>query len=191
MPAGLLLGFPGAQDGLSAYEQAVANGFVGTEAQWLASLQGAQGPQGSVGSQGQQGSTGPVGPQGPQGPAAVNPILTVNKLGNTVISTSPYTFPYNGTEKPVSITVLIIVSQAANTGCYYKATWLDGNDVSILDNVIIAGNNISNSPDGGSGMTNAHFVTLPWISRTKKIKFERFGVLNGGTIQFVSMTTST
>ena len=32
-----------AADGRSAYQLAVSNGFVGTEAQWLASLQGAPG----------------------------------------------------------------------------------------------------------------------------------------------------
>ena len=39
--------------GLSAYEVAVKNGYVGSEAEWLASLKGetgAQGPQGPVGS---------------------------------------------------------------------------------------------------------------------------------------------
>lgn len=35
--------------GLSAYQVALANGFVGTEAEWLASLQGAPGPQGPAG----------------------------------------------------------------------------------------------------------------------------------------------
>lgn len=45
-------GVPGANgangvDGLSAYEVAVANGFVGTEAAWLASLVGATGAAGS------------------------------------------------------------------------------------------------------------------------------------------------
>jgi len=37
-------------DGLSAYEVAVAEGFVGDEAAWLASLVGAEGPQGPPGS---------------------------------------------------------------------------------------------------------------------------------------------
>ena len=58
-------------DGASAYEVAIQNGFVGTEAQWLASLvgpQGAQGPQGETGLQGPQGIQGNTGPQGPQGP---------------------------------------------------------------------------------------------------------------------------
>lgn len=65
-------------DGASAYEVAVAEGFVGTEVAWLASLvgpSGAQGPQGvqgvpgSDGSQGPQGDPGADGAQGIQGPA--------------------------------------------------------------------------------------------------------------------------
>jgi hypothetical protein len=54
-------------DGLSAYEVAKDNGFVGSQAQWLASLQGAQGPAGTNGSNGAQGPQGPVGPQGVPG----------------------------------------------------------------------------------------------------------------------------
>jgi hypothetical protein len=44
--------------GLSAYEVAVANGFVGTEEEWLASLVGPQGPQGEPGGIG--GGSGPT-----------------------------------------------------------------------------------------------------------------------------------
>ena len=40
--------------GLSAYEVAVKNGYIGSETEWLASLKG---------------ETGEQGPQGPQGPA--------------------------------------------------------------------------------------------------------------------------
>ncbi len=47
---------PAGADGDSAYEVAVAGGFTGTEAEWLASLEGPQGPE------------GPEGPEGPQGP---------------------------------------------------------------------------------------------------------------------------
>lgn len=56
--------------GASAYEVAVAGGFVGSEAQWLASLvgpAGEQGPQGEQGEQGPQGIQGIQGEQGPQG----------------------------------------------------------------------------------------------------------------------------
>ena len=43
--------------GKSAYEIAVDNGFVGTEAQWLASLEGADGANGTNGTNGTNGST--------------------------------------------------------------------------------------------------------------------------------------
>lgn len=68
-------GTPGA-DGASAYEIAVANGFVGNEAAWLASLvgatgatgpAGANGADGADGADGAPGATGPAGPTGPAG----------------------------------------------------------------------------------------------------------------------------
>lgn len=70
-------GIPGADgrdgtDGLSAYELAVAAGFVGTEVVWLASLVGPAGADGADGRDGVDGDPGPAGergPEGPQGPA--------------------------------------------------------------------------------------------------------------------------
>lgn len=68
-------------DGASAYEVAVANGFVGTEAEWLESLVGPAGADGDTGPAGADGATGPqgpkgdtgdTGPQGPQGPPGVD-----------------------------------------------------------------------------------------------------------------------
>lgn len=53
--------------GYSAYEIAVQNGFIGTEAEWLASLKGETGATGAQGPEGPQGETGATGPQGPQG----------------------------------------------------------------------------------------------------------------------------
>ena len=45
-------------DGESAYELAVKNGFVGTEAEWLDSLKGAKGDKGEQGEQGEAGKDG-------------------------------------------------------------------------------------------------------------------------------------
>ncbi|MET9914579.1 hypothetical protein ABZZ74_49185 [Streptomyces sp. NPDC006476] len=53
--------------GDSAYEVAVAAGFVGTVAQWLASLVGAPGPKGDRGATGATGATGAAGPKGDTG----------------------------------------------------------------------------------------------------------------------------
>lgn len=68
-------GSPGADgvDGASAYEVAIANGFVGTESAWLLSLKGAKGdtgdtgPTGATGSAGATGATGATGPKGDPG----------------------------------------------------------------------------------------------------------------------------
>lgn len=74
--------------GKSAYQIALDGGFVGTEAAWLLSLNGAKGdtgptgatgpastvpgPTGDTGLQGPQGIQGPTGAQGIQGPAGSN-----------------------------------------------------------------------------------------------------------------------
>lgn len=60
------------KDGLSAYEVAVKNGYVGTETEWLNSLKmgpkGDPGPQGPPGVDGKDGAPGEQGPAGPVGP---------------------------------------------------------------------------------------------------------------------------
>ena len=65
-------------DGASAYMIAVANGFLGTESEWLQSLVGGVGPAGPAGpagvagprgAQGERGITGPQGLTGVAGPA--------------------------------------------------------------------------------------------------------------------------
>lgn len=54
-------------DGLSAHDIAVAEGFVGNEAAWLASLNGADGADGADGAQGIQGIQGEAGLNGADG----------------------------------------------------------------------------------------------------------------------------
>jgi hypothetical protein len=53
--------------GKSAYEIAVSNGFAGTEAEWLASLDGLDGADGATGADGTNGVDGAQGDQGIQG----------------------------------------------------------------------------------------------------------------------------
>lgn len=53
--------------GESAYQIAVDNGFVGTEAEWLASLHGSTGSTGATGATGADGSTGATGAAGSNG----------------------------------------------------------------------------------------------------------------------------
>lgn len=89
--------------GSSAYEVAVANGFIGNEAQWLVSLvgakgdkgdkgdtgdTGAQGTPGTNGSDGNDGSPGPKGDTGDTGPAGSDANVT-NANVNTALGTNP------------------------------------------------------------------------------------------------------
>lgn len=71
------VGEPGA-DGLSAYEVAVLEGFVGTEAEWLESLVGPTGPKGDTG------DTGATGPEGPAGVVAAESPITYDAETQTV-----------------------------------------------------------------------------------------------------------
>ena len=66
---GTVSGQPGA-DGKSAYELAVANGFSGTEAEWLASLKGPAGNDGQPGKNGTNGADGKPGANGQDGKSA-------------------------------------------------------------------------------------------------------------------------
>lgn len=77
------------QQGDSAYQVAVANGFTGTEIEWLASLVGPQGKQGEIGPAGPTGAKGDTGEQGPQGPPCEYelPIASQTILGGVKIGT--------------------------------------------------------------------------------------------------------
>lgn len=55
------------EDGKSAYEIAVENGFEGTEEEWLASLKGQDGEDGKNGADGDKGDKGDAGEKGEQG----------------------------------------------------------------------------------------------------------------------------
>lgn len=71
-------------DGASAYDIAVANGFEGSETEWLESLKGAKGDKGDTGAQGIQGEkgdkgdTGAQGIQGEKGDAGYTPVKGVD-----------------------------------------------------------------------------------------------------------------
>ena len=60
--------------GYSAYDIARALGYVGTEAEWLASLKGEKGDQGIQGIQGPKGDKGDTGATGPQGVQGIQGI---------------------------------------------------------------------------------------------------------------------
>jgi len=69
-------------DGASAYEVAVANGFVGNEAAWLASLVGAAGADGTDGATGETGETGETGAAGADGASAYEVAVAAGFVGD-------------------------------------------------------------------------------------------------------------
>ena len=69
------------EDGESAYEIAVDNGFVGTVEQWLASLKGSKGDKGDKGDKGETGAAGADGKDGANGADGYSPRATVTKSG--------------------------------------------------------------------------------------------------------------
>lgn len=83
---------PKGDNGASAYEVALENGFKGTEKEWLDSLVGAQGKDGAQGPKGDQGIQGPqgipgeqgpkgeTGPQGPQGEKGLDGSISFEEL---------------------------------------------------------------------------------------------------------------
>lgn len=74
-------GDPG-QNGFSAYEVAVANGFVGTEAEWLASLVGTPGADGQDGQDGADSTVpGPKGDDGSDGLSAYEVAVSNGFIG--------------------------------------------------------------------------------------------------------------
>lgn len=99
-------GAPGADGapGESAYEIAVANGFVGTEPEWLLTLVGPEGPAGADGAPGADGATGPAGtapqmtPKAHTGTAITLGLTDADKFNRfTNAATKAVTVPPNST----------------------------------------------------------------------------------------------
>ena len=111
-------GSPGA-DGDSAYEVAVAEGFVGDEAAWLASLVGPEGPQGDPGATGAPGTPPQMTPKAHTGTAITLGLTDADKYNRftnaaakavTVPPNSTVAFPYTA---DVVTTTLYLMNEGA------------------------------------------------------------------------------
>lgn len=133
--------------GESAYEIAVKNGYIGTEAEWLESLKGAAGNQGAQGPQGPQGPVGPQGPQGPQGPAGSGADVTWNQINTTgtkiaeiKIGNSPTIEVKAPNDGGVANIKTINEVQLAGTGNIWARDLIrSGVDVKTINNLSIVG----------------------------------------------------
>jgi hypothetical protein len=102
------------EDGASAYEVAVAHGFEGDEAAWLASLVGPEGPQGPQGEPGGQGERGPAGPQGPEGPAGSDATVTDASVA-AAIGASTHTVLDARYPQAADVRHIVVLTEAAYT----------------------------------------------------------------------------
>lgn len=190
------------QDGLSAYEVAVANGFEGTELDWLASLEGPEGIQGEIGPQGPAGATGATGPAG-QGVAAGGTTAQVlakktstdydtewknllSLLGwfsiiNTVVSS-----PVTGTtsEVIISSTVLPTLQSGSILKIYNAKFQKNGVAQSTVKMYL---NNVSNNLSGAVQIAS---VGSLWTSSNLYIGISRTFNVVGGNIKGISPATS-
>jgi len=96
------------QDGLSAYEIAVAEGFIGNEATWLASLVGAAGIDGTNGTNGQDGAPGAAGQDGAPGADGQNGLSAFQIAQNN---------GFGGTEQEWIASLELGNTALQNSGC--------------------------------------------------------------------------
>lgn len=100
--------------GLSAYEVAVANGYTGTQTQWLASLKGATGAKGDKGDTGAKGDKGDPGADGKDFDGVLSGnILRVN--GQQAIYDNGTTMMYGTNNRDTLIAGNAITSRVAIT----------------------------------------------------------------------------
>jgi hypothetical protein len=169
------------QPGKSAYEIAIENGFVGTEAQWIASLKGAKGDQGDQGPQGLQGERGEKGDKGDDGIDGTNGNNGADGVGVpaggaqgqvlTKISSNPYDTAWVTPDYLSDYTVPLGGNQGQflgkTSGADGAFTWLDlpsggagdpelpigGNEGQVLTKNSAATGDVKwADPTGGSGI---------------------------------------
>lgn len=133
--------------GNSAYEDAVANGYVGTLEQWLASLKGEKGEQGIQGIQGERGLQGEQGIQGEKGEKGDSGQNGTNGT-NGVDGQDGYS-PTVSLSKSGKTTTLVITDKNGE----HTATITDGND----------GQNGADGRDGTNG-TNGRDGVSPAVT---------------------------
>jgi hypothetical protein len=125
---------PAGVPGNSAFQVAVAAGFVGSNAQWLASLVGATGPTGAKGDTGSTGAsvTGPTGATGATGAAglAVQPYFNQTSTDNTTVYAT-------ATTTTIFTTPTLAIGVWKIT--YQQTVWVTGGTGNNIDLIISAG----------------------------------------------------
>ncbi len=178
--------------GLSAYQVAQVNGFLGTEPEWLASLEGAdgaagpagadgatgpagadgaqgiQGIQGIQGEQGIQGIQGETGPSGPTGPAGANGADgATGPQGPQGFAGADGADGPQGPQGPAGEDGRYIVSTTAPTGAVEGDVWFDstiGRTFIYYDSFWVEANPNQIGPEGPAGATGPAGAAGPGVA---------------------------
>ena len=138
---------PAGADGESAYEVAVTGGYVGTEAEWLASLVGPQG------------ETGPEGPQPPLGAAGAGDTIALRSTDPTTTNARTPTAhaPSHGSGGSDPITPAAIGAETAGAATAAVGTHTAASDPhgdrAYADGKLAKSANLSDLPDPSAGRT--------------------------------------
>jgi len=143
--------------GLSAYEVAVAAGYEGTEAEWLASLKGADGQDGATGPQGPQGDPGivelPLTPENGEDLAVCGTgVLHVDEDEISLSAGSAQTGQGAAYVGMLGV-VVSYIPQGGSTGDEIAVT-IDGNGIHCGDNQV---HNVT-APTAGTDAANKNYV---------------------------------
>lgn len=202
--------------GDSAYDVAVANGFVGTEAEWLASLEGPQGIQGIQGIQGNPGVDGVDGDSAYEVAVANGFVGTEQEWLDSLIGPQGATGPagttsWTGiTDKPELYTeseVDTLLAGKSNTGHSHAVsdvtnlqTTLDGK-APLSDQIVYSWEGVEGDSKsfetGSSGVLRQNIATNPmpyymtsYAGKIQWLTIRHFGPGGGaGTHQIVSGST--
>lgn len=158
---------------ISAYGIAVKHGFEGTEAEWLAAMQGPPGPEGPAGPVGPEGQRGPMGSQGPKGETGPQGIRgEKGEKGDTGKS-----FTIRGYYATLSALIASVPTQEA--GDAYGVGTTEPYDIYVWDEIggVWVNNGALQGAKGDPGKAEAFTVVLPlsaWINGSQIVNDDRF-----------------
>ena len=91
----------------------------------------------------------------------------------TISAAPSYTYTYAGTKNPVQLVGVAYAFGGGNCHGSMSARWKDTLGNVIKNWTLVFGSNITSGPDGGSGMTNAGTITIPFITGATTIELGR------------------
>ena len=112
---------------------------------------------------------------------------TLTTLATSVTLGANYTYTYAGSKKPIFLSAEAFVIAYGNTICTLDAQWLDGSGTILKPWTRLSGINPNGAGDGGAGLNDSFFVTVPFIGNTKSIQFRKGGNGQQIMLNFISL----